>query len=96
MAGIEIIEIQDCTVEELNEHKITDPYITKYEFTRLIAYRDIQLRGGDSPRVKVDKECNTLEIARKEVYERTIPLIIQRNLPDGRIEYWKISDMYIF
>ena len=75
--------------------KITDPYMTDFEFARLIGCRDLQLKNGDDPRVDTEGEINTLEIARKELYELVIPLVIQRTLPDGRSEWWKVSELYI-
>ena len=36
-----------------------------------------------------------LLIAEKELNERKIPLIIQRQLPDGEAEYWKIEELGI-
>lgn len=75
--------------------KITDPYMTDFEFARLIGCRDLQLKNGDEPRIDPEDEINTLEIARRELYELVIPLVIQRTLPDGRSELWKVSELYI-
>ena len=77
------------------EDKFTDPYMTDYEFARLIACRDLQLKNGYDPCVDTEDEIDTLEIARKELYELVIPLVIQRTLPDGRTEWWKVSELYI-
>ena len=93
--NLEIIEIKDVDISILGSDKITDPYMTRFEFARLIACRDIQLKSGDKPRVDIEDEYNTLEIARKELYALVIPLVIKRTLPDGRSECWKISEMYI-
>ncbi len=75
--------------------KITDTYMTSFEFARLIGCRDLQLKNGDEPRIDTGDEINTLEIARRELYELVIPLVIQRTLPDGRSEWWKVSDLHI-
>ena len=93
--NIEIVKLEDVDHDDLISNKITKPYMTKYEFTRLIGFRDIQLKNGAIPRVDVDGDVDTLEIARKELYERVIPLVIQRTFPDGRSEYREISDLYI-
>ena len=92
----EIVKIEDVNPILLaDENRITDPIMTTYEFTRLIGRRDFQLKNGDEPRIDVDGEINTLEIARKELYAHVIPLVIRRTVPDGRTEWLKVSDLYI-
>ena len=36
-----------------------------------------------------------LEIARKELRERKIPMVIRRYLPDGSFEDWSIDELII-
>ena len=92
---IEIVKIEDVDLSILESDKITDPYMSSFEFTRLIACRDLQLKNNADPLIDVEGESNTLEVARKELYALVIPLVIQRTLPDGRTECWKVSELHI-
>jgi DNA-directed RNA polymerase I, II, and III subunit RPABC2 len=40
-------------------------------------------------------ETDPLEIARKELKERKIPIIIRRYLPDGTFEDWGVEELNI-
>lgn len=74
-------------------HK-TLPFITNYEKTRIIGERAKQINEGAEPLVEVDKSIiDGYLIALKEYEEKKIPFIIQRPLPNGTSEYWKVSDL---
>lgn len=69
--------------------------LTKYERTRIIGARALQLSNGAQPMVKVDGLTDELEIANKELTEYKMPFIIRRKLPDGSYIDVKVSDMII-
>jgi DNA-directed RNA polymerase subunit K/omega len=76
-------------------HK-TSTFITKYERARIIGERAKQLNAGAQPFINVD--ANLIDgylIAMKEFEEKKIPFIIQRPLPNGGCEYWRLSDLEI-
>jgi DNA-directed RNA polymerase I, II, and III subunit RPABC2 len=78
-------------VDEL--HK-TYPFITKYEYARVVGMRAKQLNNGADPFVKVDRGMiDGYTIALKEMEEKKIPFIIARPLPNGGREYWKLQDL---
>ena len=78
-------------VDEL--HK-TYPFITKYEYARVIGMRAKQLNNGADQFVKVDRGMiDGYTIALKEMEEKKIPFIIARPLPNGGREYWKLQDL---
>ena len=94
----EIVKIEDVDPLSLldSENRITDAIMTNYEFTRLIGRRDFQLKNGDDqPRIDAEDEIDTLEIAKRELYAHVIPLVIRRTVPDGRVEWCKVSQLYI-
>src|SRR3989304_960960 len=66
------------TMLNINKEKITIPYLTKYEKTRLLGVRTQQLSMGAIPMVEVGNLKDTADIAEKELRERKIPLIIRR------------------
>jgi len=73
-------------------NKTTTPYITKYEKTKIIGKRAVQLSNGAVPLIDIKDMIDPLKIAFEEYKQKKIPIIIIRTLPDGRIEEWKLSD----
>lgn len=78
------------------EDRITIPVLTKYERARLIGERAEQISRGSPPLVDVGKLTDPVDIAEKELTLKMIPLMIQRTLPNGNVEIWKIEDLIIF
>jgi len=74
--------------------------ISKYERAKLIGIRAQQIAAGGIPCVDIKplkalyKDNLDAEIiAREELKQRTMPLIVGRKLPDGSNEYWRVVDM---
>jgi DNA-directed RNA polymerase I, II, and III subunit RPABC2 len=82
---------------ELNEImnkqvKTTMPILTKYERARLIGFRATQLARGSRPTVDIGNLTKVEDIARKELEDRRIPLIVVRPIPNKDPEYWRIEE----
>jgi DNA-directed RNA polymerase I, II, and III subunit RPABC2 len=72
----------------------TTPFITKYERARVIGERAQQINAGAQPLVQVDPSIiDGYEIALREFEAKKTPFIIRRPLPNGGIEYWRVSDL---
>jgi DNA-directed RNA polymerase I, II, and III subunit RPABC2 len=72
----------------------TNPYLTKYERTRILGQRAKQIDAGATPFVKVPE--NVIDgylIAILELEQKRIPFIICRPLPNGGSEYWNVEDL---
>jgi DNA-directed RNA polymerase subunit K/omega len=75
--------------DALNIH--TTPYLTKYEFTKVIALRSQQILTGAPPTVPAtyfpDKKypIDPYTIALAELHQSRLPLIIGRRLPNNTI-----------
>lgn len=69
--------------------------MTKYEKARVIGTRALQLSNGAQPMVKVDGIIDVMDIAKKELMEYKLPLVIRRKYPDGSYIDIKVSDMII-
>lgn len=81
----------------IDENHRTIPILTKYEKTRILGIRISQLNNGAKPYVNIENTIiidNNI-IAEKELLEKKIPIIIMRPLPNGKKEYWKLSDLEI-
>ena len=74
----------------------TLPVLTRYEKARILGERAKQLNMGAKPFVEVDDSMiDGYLIALKELEQKTIPFIIQRPLPHGGSEYWRIADLEV-
>ena len=89
-----------CTVLRNREGVIVDPLhrtlpiMTKYERARILGERARQLEEGAEPFVKVSPEMmDSYVIAEMELREKAIPFIVERPLPNGGCEYWRIADL---
>lgn len=72
--------------------KRTFPFLTKYERTRLMGVRMEQLSRGAKPNISTKGLPGIREIAEEELRQRKTPFIVQRMLPNGNCEYWKIEE----
>ena len=78
----------------LDDNHITLPLLTKYEKARVLGLRSSQINSGSIIFTDVDDdEIDGYKIAEKELQEKKIPFIIKRPLPNGKCEYWRLSDL---
>jgi DNA-directed RNA polymerase I, II, and III subunit RPABC2 len=74
----------------------TLPFITRYERARVIGERAKQLNAGAKSFVEIDETViDGYLIALKEFEAKAIPFIVQRPLPGGGVEMWKLKDLEI-
>lgn len=72
----------------------TLPILTRYEKARILGERARQINAGASPMIDVEPTLiDGYLIALKELEQKRIPFIIQRPLPNGTSEYWRVSDL---
>lgn len=90
-----ILTKENLNDEINNSTRITKPYLTKYEMARIIGYRSEQIGAGSQLYIDPGNITNIVEIAKKELYERKIPFIIKRTLPNNISEYWKLDELEI-
>lgn len=77
------------------KERITVPFLTKYERTRIVGIRAQQIARGAPLYVDREDEIDPIVIAEKELYERKLPFIIRRVMPDGIVEDWRVKDLQI-
>jgi len=78
-----------------DEDRETKPVLTKYERVRILGDRAKQLSLGAKPMLLNVDNMNPKDIAKLELERGVIPLIIEKILPDGRCERWKVSELKI-
>lgn len=72
--------------------RISLPYLTKYEFAKIIGIRAIQISKNSDIYTTIDNP-DPISIAEKEFKEKKIPFIIRRYLPNNRYEDWKLEEL---
>jgi DNA-directed RNA polymerase subunit K/omega len=60
--------------------------LTRFELTRVLSARALQLSLGAPPLVKGTKELSMLEAAEKEMEAHALPLSILRRYPNGNLK----------
>ena len=94
---IEFINNNDIYKEIQRTDKISQPYLTKYEYAKIIGIAAQQIESGREPLVdKIPKTyTNPVDIATYELEKKKTPFIIQRKLPNNEVEYWSIDQLSI-
>ena len=77
------------------EDRITPNRLFKYEKARILGVRASQIDRNAPIMVDIDGEVSSLEIAKKELIEKKIPLIIQRIHENGDYENWNLEELII-
>jgi len=80
-----------------DEDRITKPYMTKYEYSRIRGHRISQLEKGciSFALWPVNETPSSEQIFEYELVQKCIPLIFCRELPNGQAEYWRVCDLQI-
>lgn len=102
----EIIYHNNSEIEQMskcvkNENSIvcdplhmTIPFLTKFEYTRILGMRTKQINNGAKPFIKVPEGIiDGYLIAEREIREKKLPFIVKRPIPNGGCEYWKLEDL---
>ena len=88
--------VRDATGNIKDKRHITQPFITKYEMARVLGMRAAQIEQSAPLFIEIDPKIHdSYVIAREEFYQKKIPFIISRPMPNGEHEYWKLSDLEI-
>tara|TARA_B100001093_G_scaffold498058_1_gene545711 strand:+ start:73 stop:999 length:927 start_codon:yes stop_codon:yes gene_type:complete len=96
----EISKLSKITKDEFGNivdplHK-TIPFISKYEYTKVLGQRAKQLEQGAQPFIKIDEFIiDPYIIAKQELENKKLPFIIKRPLPGSGFEYWHLEDLEI-
>ena len=80
--------------------EIGTPYLTRYERARIVGARALQLSYGAPELLSFESESLTpIEMARRELNLRVLPLGIQRKFPTGQFQIipiqWLKDGLYI-
>ncbi len=97
----EEIELRSKIIRDENgfindKYHMTVPILTKYEKTRILGLRTMQLNKGASPLIDIPNTViEGYDIAIMELSAKKIPFVIRRPLPNNTCEYWKVKDLEV-
>ena len=80
-------------LELCKKEKKTNPLITKYEYSNIKSFRMTQLSNGAVPFIDDTNFEDIEDIVDEEIKQCKLPFIIERKMPNGDSEYWKLSDL---
>ena len=84
------------TLSEDDKHHRSAPFLSIFEKTKILGMRTNQLAQGARPYIQVPEYItDVIDIARLELEQRRLPLIIKRHMPDGSYEKFRLSDLII-
>jgi len=66
--------------------------LTRFERTRLISARAMQIALGAPPLVKVSPDDSPYDIAKKEFEEKVLPLSVIRVFPNGKRVFLEVGE----
>lgn len=89
-------KIKYSTAEDTDTR--SSPMMSKYEFNSVIGLRATMLSKGAIPLVDVtDLEIKSnmelRSVAIRELNENKLPFIVERQLPGGKSEHWKVASL---
>ena len=78
--------------------RITREYYTKYEYVRILGDRALQLAQGARPLVdiaglKTSDPMFVWNVAKREIEQRKLPMIVVRHMPDDTAEHWSVEEL---
>ena len=71
------------------------PYLTKFEKIRVLGARATQISEGAPSTVDITGMTDAMEIAKKELRQKKLPMIIQRFYPGGKIVEISVMNMEV-
>ena len=83
-------------INKLNDKKISQPYLTKYEYAKIIGIAAQQIESGRKPLVEPPASyIHPIDIAEYELKQKKTPIIIKRKLPNNLYEYFTLEQLII-
>lgn len=79
--------------EENRDKRKSFPFLTKYEYTKMIGIRAEQISKGAKPLVETEGLVESIDIAEREYKEGKLPFLIERPMPNGTTELWRLDEL---
>lgn len=96
MAKCMSIDEYEALKAKTADHRISPPFLTKFELTSIKGMRLQQLYDG-APTVLTAEERSGLssleEIVEREIQTKKVPVMVLRTLAGGEQELWRFEDL---
>ena len=93
---IQFTNNKDVHTELNNKNKISQPYLTKYEYAKIIGIAAQQIESGRKPLINPPASyIHPIDIAEYELKQKKTPIIIKRKLPNNVFEYFTLDQLII-
>nr|BAS01736.1 DNA-directed RNA polymerase I, II and III [Amorphochlora amoebiformis] len=92
-------DINNLVRKKDKKHRITPNFITKFEKSRILGIRALQISNGSPVFIRLKGETDPFQvieikkIALKEYKLKKIPFKIRRYLPNGHFEDYHLSEL---
>lgn len=81
------------------ENRISDGFISEYEYVRVLSVRSKQIMLGGKIMInngeELRKRMSPREIAEMEIRNKCCPLIIVREMCNGSVERWSVNELEV-
>lgn len=94
----DVSRVQDF-LNDANTPHASNNIMTKYEFNSMISLRTMHLSKGAPPLVDlpadfhIARNMELRSIAIRELREGRLPYLVRRQMPNGKPEYLRVSEM---
>lgn len=78
----------------MDEPILEQMFMTKYEKTKILGIRALQISQGAPIKIDICGETNPRIIALMELRAKKLPLIVRRKMPDGTTVDISANDLY--
>ena len=89
----EVISYENTYKNYNNKNRLSRPYLTKFEKSKIIGVRAQQIANNSTPLIEVKRGMTVMDIVQQEFKEKKIPLIIRRYFTDNTYEDWRLRDL---
>jgi DNA-directed RNA polymerase I, II, and III subunit RPABC2 len=90
-----IVSKEETYTNMISQPKQTRAFMSKFEYAKIISIRSRQLISGmPSTLPRLNSTC-VKEIAKEELRQGKLPLLIRRTLPTGIVEDWKPEELVL-
>ena len=90
----EILELRKGDKLRKMKENRTSKYLTKFEKSRVLGFRALNLSLGSDSTVKTD-EIDPYKIAKLELYNKVMPVKIRRYISKNEYEEWDVNELIL-
>jgi DNA-directed RNA polymerases I, II, and III subunit RPABC2 len=92
----QVLSVEETYRDYYTKQRKTLPLMTIYEKAKILGIRAEMIARGAEPMISVPANVDrAFDIAKMELEQKKIPLLVRRYNPDGSYEDWRVADMVV-